>query len=100
MTVRGSCSCYGHADSCKPAKPEHENIEGMVHGLCECEHNTMGNNCELCKPLYNDLQWKPATGKNKNECKSKILLLIIFGAEIYNIISFEFFLCNDVFVSD
>ena len=71
MTVRGSCSCYGHADSCKPAKPEHANITGMVHGTCECEHNTQGHNCELCKPLYNDMEWKPATGKKKNECKRK-----------------------------
>ena len=71
MTVRGSCSCYGHASSCKPAIPEHANITGMVHGTCECQHNTQGHNCELCKPLYNDMEWKPATGKKKNECKSK-----------------------------
>ena len=81
MTVRGSCSCYGHADSCKPETPEHAKIEGMVHGLCECEHNTMGNNCELCKPLYNDLQWAPATGKNKNECKSKLFSKLSLTAQ-------------------
>ena len=81
MTVRGSCSCYGHADSCKPAKPEHANIQGMVHGTCECEHHTTGHNCELCEPLYNDMEWKPATGKNKNECKSKFLMFTkaLFG---------------------
>ena len=71
MTVRGSCSCYGHASSCQPFIPEHEKIEGMVHGTCKCEHNTMGNNCEYCQPLYNELPWKPAKGVEMNECKSK-----------------------------
>ena len=94
MTVRGSCSCYGHADSCKPAKPEHANIEGMVHGLCECEHNTMGNNCELCKPLYNDLQWKPATGKNKNECKSKLSTTALIFRNLDDLIEFTMTLNN------
>ena len=70
MTVRGSCSCYGHAERCLPEKPEHGDIEGMVHGKCDCTHNTMGNNCEFCKPLYWDVPWRPATGKKKNECKS------------------------------
>ena len=71
MTVRGSCSCYGHADSCKPFREQDKDVKGMVHGLCECQHNTKGNNCELCKDLFNDLPWKPATGRNKNECKGR-----------------------------
>ena len=41
MVVSGSCLCYGHARQCVPARPEHENISGMVHGICKCEHNTM-----------------------------------------------------------
>ena len=41
MVVRGSCSCYGHASTCMPEKEEHKEIMGMVHGTCNCEHNTM-----------------------------------------------------------
>ena len=43
MVVRGSCSCYGHAARCIPEKEEHKDIPGMVHGKCECDHNTKGN---------------------------------------------------------
>lgn len=32
MTVRGSCSCYGHAERCLWEKEEHKDIQGMVHG--------------------------------------------------------------------
>ena len=69
MVVRGSCSCYGHAARCIPEKEEHKDIPGMVHGKCECDHNTKGNNCEHCMDFYQDVPWNPATGKLKNECK-------------------------------
>lgn len=69
MVVRGSCSCYGHASECVHAEERHKDIDGMVHGTCKCEHNTQGNNCEYCKPFYQDWPWRPAYGKKKNECK-------------------------------
>ncbi len=71
MTVRGSCSCYGHAERCLPEREEDEDIFGMVHGKCECQHYTKGNNCEYCLDDYNDVPWQPATGKKRNECKSE-----------------------------
>ena len=71
MTVRGSCSCYGHADVCLPDQPEDADIPGMIHGKCDCKHNTRGANCELCLEDHNDVPWMPATGNKKNECKSK-----------------------------
>ncbi|KAJ2950704.1 hypothetical protein O0L34_g8964 [Tuta absoluta] len=68
MTVRGSCSCYGHASRCLPMPGVQSQIN-MVHGRCECTHNTRGLNCEYCEDFFNDLPWQPAVSKNSNTCK-------------------------------
>lgn len=69
MTVRGSCSCYGHASRC--IADEHDQLPrtDMVYGKCECTHNTKGSNCEKCEDLFNDQQWQPAIGRQTNACK-------------------------------
>uniref|UniRef100_A0A8R1EFK2 Laminin N-terminal domain-containing protein n=1 Tax=Caenorhabditis japonica TaxID=281687 RepID=A0A8R1EFK2_CAEJA len=74
IVVRGSCSCYGHASRCIPIDPHvSPNVvmerPDIVHGRCECMHNTEGLNCEKCKAFYNDLPWRPAIGDEKNECR-------------------------------
>ncbi|CAG9828598.1 unnamed protein product [Diabrotica balteata] len=66
--VRGSCSCYGHANRCLPL-PGIDPKPDMVHGRCECTHNTKGRNCEKCEDFFNDLPWRPAIGKQTNACK-------------------------------
>lgn len=68
MIVGGSCSCYGHADRCVP-QDAIESRQNMVHGQCECTHNTRGLNCEKCDDFYNDVDWAPAVGKQTNACK-------------------------------
>ncbi|XP_075218463.1 laminin subunit beta-1-like [Lycorma delicatula] len=68
MVVRGSCSCYGHASRCLP-QPGVVSKQDMVHGQCECTHNTKGLNCESCEDFFNDFPWKPAFGKQTNACK-------------------------------
>lgn len=69
LSVVGKCQCNGHASNCSTA------IENDT--VCECEHNTAGNNCERCKDLYNDLQWDIATGFEPFECKSKKFILVL-----------------------
>ncbi|XP_035224803.1 laminin subunit beta-1-like isoform X2 [Stegodyphus dumicola] len=68
MVVRGSCSCYGHASRCV-APPGTPSRPDMVHGQCECTHHTKGANCQDCEDFYNDLEWKPAIGRQTNACK-------------------------------
>ncbi|CAK6961639.1 netrin-4-like [Scomber scombrus] len=63
--VKGSCLCNGHADHCVPAKgynPSQQRTSNMVHGKCVCRHNTAGDHCERCAPLYNDQPWQAANG--------------------------------------
>ncbi|GMR48250.1 hypothetical protein PMAYCL1PPCAC_18445, partial [Pristionchus mayeri] len=71
IVVRGSCSCYGHASSCIPIDDQAAQYGGedIVHGRCECTHNTEGLNCEKCLPFFNDHPWRPAVANNTHECK-------------------------------
>ncbi|VDN04221.1 unnamed protein product [Thelazia callipaeda] len=73
LVIRGSCSCYGHAQRCIPidssARISIPYRADMVHGRCECTHNTKGLNCEQCMDFFNDLPWRPAIGDDSHECK-------------------------------
>ncbi|UJR33182.1 hypothetical protein I4U23_020637 [Adineta vaga] len=36
--------------------------------LCDCKHNTAGDECERCKDFYYDRPWARATSRDANEC--------------------------------
>ena len=63
LVVGGRCHCSGHASRCLA------NRDGKP--VCDCKHNTAGNNCERCKAFYNDRPWRPATISSANECVGK-----------------------------
>uniref|UniRef100_A0A8C5T7X4 Netrin-4 n=1 Tax=Malurus cyaneus samueli TaxID=2593467 RepID=A0A8C5T7X4_9PASS len=69
LIIRGSCFCNGHAEECDSGAAPCR-VPG-VHGKCVCRHNTAGDHCEKCAPLYNDQPWKPGDGKTgaPNECR-------------------------------
>lgn len=60
IVITGRCNCHGHAKSCTGPRMEE---------TCECEHNTAGNDCEICKPMFNNHPWMPANGSHANECQ-------------------------------
>ncbi|XP_034548707.1 netrin-4 [Notolabrus celidotus] len=70
--ARGTCLCHGHAEQCLQhnSKDTSQN-NTMVSGWCLCTHNTAGDHCEKCAPLYNDRPWRPAnsTSRESNPCQ-------------------------------
>ncbi|KAH9285907.1 Laminin subunit beta-1 [Echinococcus granulosus] len=67
--VWGRCSCFGHATHCKPkSSSEFRNLE-KVYGVCECTHNTAGENCEKCASFYQNKPWRPASRHSANACE-------------------------------
>ncbi|XP_044532768.1 laminin subunit beta-2-like [Gracilinanus agilis] len=69
LVVRGSCLCHGHASECAPAPGAPPSVDGMVHGLCVCQHRTAGPHCELCQDLHHDQPWHPAEPGNPHACQ-------------------------------
>uniref|UniRef100_A0A0N4ZF07 Laminin subunit alpha-2 n=1 Tax=Parastrongyloides trichosuri TaxID=131310 RepID=A0A0N4ZF07_PARTI len=62
ISIGGQCICYGHADSC-PSDPETGQFK------CHCQHNTYGDSCSECLPLYNQYPWRPGTNFEHNICQ-------------------------------
>ncbi|CAD5209051.1 unnamed protein product [Bursaphelenchus xylophilus] len=62
ISIGGQCICSGHAEKCRP---------DPVHGQfrCECRHNTCGENCNECCPLFNQLPFRKGTHYVPNVCE-------------------------------
>ncbi|XP_027694668.1 laminin subunit beta-4 isoform X1 [Vombatus ursinus] len=52
-----SCNCNGHSERCHFDMSLYLSNNGVSGGVCEdCQHNTVGQHCDQCKPLfYRDL---------------------------------------------
>ncbi|KAI3380176.1 hypothetical protein SNEBB_007236 [Seison nebaliae] len=61
ISVGGRCKCHGHASKCI--------LNELGKLVCACDHNTEGDECERCKPFYQDRPWARATSLEANECK-------------------------------
>ncbi|XP_041051659.1 laminin subunit beta-3-like isoform X2 [Carcharodon carcharias] len=47
------CNCNNHSEKCHFDAEVYRASGGISGGVCEdCQHNTMGNNCEKCKPSF------------------------------------------------
>ncbi|XP_066933957.1 laminin subunit gamma-1-like [Clytia hemisphaerica] len=47
VDIQASCYCNGMSNQC----------DDKDFGKCVCQKNTEGNNCERCKPLFNNKPW-------------------------------------------
>ncbi|XP_056266449.1 laminin subunit gamma-1 [Pseudoliparis swirei] len=59
-TGQARCKCYGHASECVK--------DGGGRLVCDCKHNTEGDDCNVCKAFHNDRPWRRAGGESANHC--------------------------------
>lgn len=51
--------------------------------VCDCKHNTAGDECERCKDFYYDRPWARATPRDANECVGKMLFYFLRFTKLY-----------------
>lgn len=56
--------------------------DGELKKVCNCTHNTKGDDCEMCDDFHQDVPWTPWTWSNSfeieaSECKRKLFNRLI-----------------------
>ncbi|KAJ7988354.1 hypothetical protein DPEC_G00322690 [Dallia pectoralis] len=54
------CKCNGHGSECV--------LDERGALVCDCQHHTVGVDCQKCHPFYQDRPWARATGDSANQC--------------------------------
>ncbi|XP_050712288.1 laminin subunit alpha-1-like isoform X2 [Eriocheir sinensis] len=60
ISIGGRCVCNGHADDCET---------GNQFPRCSCVHNTCGDSCDTCCPLYNQQPWRAGNFSDGGACE-------------------------------
>uniref|UniRef100_A0A336KY12 CSON000012 protein n=1 Tax=Culicoides sonorensis TaxID=179676 RepID=A0A336KY12_CULSO len=62
--IGGRCICNGHAAKCSVNQNDTDG-----HPKCDCIHNTCGDHCDKCCPLYNQRPYRPGNATHENRCE-------------------------------
>uniref|UniRef100_A0A4W5Q2S6 Laminin, gamma 3 n=1 Tax=Hucho hucho TaxID=62062 RepID=A0A4W5Q2S6_9TELE len=60
FSVGARCKCNGHGSECV--------LDEQGALVCDCQHHTVGVDCQKCRPFYQDRPWARATGDSANQC--------------------------------
>lgn len=69
LRVDARCDCNGHGEFCDVVNNEE---------VCDCNHFTMGDDCETCMPLYRNRMWMAGNATHANPCESITYLFLLF----------------------
>ncbi|CAL4101417.1 unnamed protein product, partial [Meganyctiphanes norvegica] len=61
ISIGGRCVCNGHAENCA--------ADANKLARCSCVHNTCGDSCDRCCPLYNQNPWRPGNFSDGAVCE-------------------------------
>lgn len=62
ISIGGHCVCFGHANECV-----YDKEQGTEK--CMCQHNTCGDRCDICCPLYNQHPWGAGNSTASSTCQ-------------------------------
>uniref|UniRef100_A0A8D8UVI4 Laminin subunit alpha n=1 Tax=Cacopsylla melanoneura TaxID=428564 RepID=A0A8D8UVI4_9HEMI len=64
ISIGGRCRCNGHAVNCDQFHPENK-----YQLICRCQHNTCGDNCEVCCPGFEQKAWRQSLSNSPFTCE-------------------------------